>query len=184
MAKLIYMPLASLDGYVADEAGKFEWAAPSEEVHGVVNDLSRSVGTYLFGRRMYEVLAAWETMETAGQPDVIVDFAAIWHDVDKVVFSRTLETVASARTRIEREFDPDAVRRWKATADRDLSIGGPELAAVALRAGLVDECHLFLNPVVVGGGTAALPDKWRASLELIDERRFANGVVQLHYQLR
>jgi len=184
MAKLIYMPLASLDGYVADEAGRLEWAAPSEEVHAVVNDLSRSVGTYLFGRRMYEVLAPWETMETAGQPDVVADFAAIWHDVDKVVFSRTLDTVSSTRTRIEREFDSDAVRRWKATADRDLSIGGPELAAVALRAGLVDECHLFLNPVVVGGGTAALPDKWRASLELIDERRFANGVVQLHYQLR
>jgi dihydrofolate reductase len=184
MAKLIYTAIASLDGYVADEAGTFGWAAPSEEVHAAVNDLSRSVGTYLFGRRMYEVLVAWETMETAGEPDVIVDFAGIWHATDKVVFSRTLDKVASARTRIEHEFDPDAVRRWKATADRDLSIGGPELAAVALRAGLVDECHLFLNPVVVGGGTAALPDKWRASLELIHERRFANGVVHLHYRLR
>jgi dihydrofolate reductase len=183
MAKLSYMAIASLDGYVADEAGKFEWAAPNEEVHATVNDLSRSLGAYLLGRRMYEVLVAWETMETAGQPSVIVDFAGIWHSVDKVVFSRTLDTVSSARTRIEREFDPDAVRQWKATADRDLSIGGPELAAVALRAGVVDECHLFLNPVVVGGGTAALPDKWRAALDLLDERRFANGVVHLHYRV-
>jgi dihydrofolate reductase len=184
MAKLIYTAIASLDGYVADEAGGFEWSAPNEEVHAFVNDLSRPIGTYLLGRRMYEVLVAWETMPTAGEPQVIVDFAGIWHATDKVVFSRTLDTVTSARTRIEREFDPEAVRQWKATADRDLSIGGPELAAVALRAGLVDECHLFLNPVVVGGGTAALPDKWRASLDLVDERRFANGVVQLHYQLR
>ena len=184
MAKLIYMAIASLDGYVADEAGGFAWSAPDEEVHAFVNDLSWPLGTYLFGRRMYEVLAAWETMETAGEPPVIADFAAIWHDVDKVVFSRTLDTVTTARTRIEREFDPDAVRQWKATADRDLSIGGPELAAVALRAGLVDEVHLFLNPVMVGGGTAALPDKWRASLDLLDEHRFGNGVVHLHYHVR
>jgi dihydrofolate reductase len=184
MAKLIYTAIASLDGYVADEAGGFGWSAPDEEVHAFVNDLSRPLGTYLFGRRMYEVLAAWETMETAGEPPVIADFAAIWHDVDKVVYSRTLDTVATARTRIEREFDPDAVRQMKATADRDLSIGGPELAAAALRAGLVDEVHLFLNPVVVGGGTAALPDKWRASLDLLDERRFGNGVVHLHYHVR
>ena len=184
MAKLIYTAIASLDGYVADEAGGFEWSAPNEEVHAFVNDLSRPLGTYLFGRRMYEVLAAWETMETAGEPPVIVDFAAIWHDVDKVVYSRTLDTVSTARTRIEREFYPDAVRQWKATADRDLSIGGPGLAAAALRAGLVDEVRLFLNPVVVGGGTAALPDKWRASLDLLDERRFGNGVVHLHYHVR
>ena len=184
MAKLIYTSITSLDGYVADASGSWEWSFPDEEVHAFVNDLSRPLGTYLFGRRMYEVLAAWETMETAGEPPVIADFAAIWHDVDKVVFSRTLDTVTTARTRIEREFDPDAVRQWKATADRDLSIGGPELAAAALRAGLVDEVHLFLNPVVVGGGTAALPDKWRASLDLLDERRFGNGVVHLHYHVR
>ena len=184
MAKLIYTAIASLDGYVADEAGGFAWSAPDEEVHAFVNDLSRPLGTYLFGRRMYEVLAAWETMETAGEPPVIADFAAIWHDVDKVVFSRTLDTVTTARTRIEREFDPDAVRQWKATADRDLSIGGAELAAAALRAGLVEEVHLFLNPVVVGGGTPALPSHLRIGLELLDTRRFGNGVVHLHYRLQ
>lgn len=184
MARLIYSALASLDGYVADEAGTFEWAAPSEEVHAAVNDLSRSVGTYLLGRRMFEVLLPWETMDTAGAAPVIDDFADIWRSSDKVVFSRTLDTASSARTRIERDFDPDVVRQWKAGADRDLSIGGPELAALALRAGLVDDLHLFLNPVVVGGGTAALPDKLRTSLELVDHRRFGDGVMHLHYQVR
>ena len=184
MAKLIYTAIASLDGYVADEAGGFEWAAPNEEVHAFVNDLSRSVGTYLFGRKTYEVLAVWETMQTAGEPEVIADFAAIWHDVDKVVFSRTLDTVATARTRIEREFDPEAVRRMKADADRDISIGGPELAGQALAAGLVDEVDLFLNPIVIGGGNRALPDGVRLSLELLEERRFGNGVVLVRYAVR
>jgi dihydrofolate reductase len=184
MAKLIYSAIASLDGYVADEAGKFDWAAPDEEVHAFVNDQEREIGTYLYGRRLYEVMVAWETMDVDGEPPVVVDYAGIWRSADKVVFSRSLEATTSARTRIERDFDPDAVRRWKASAERDLSVGGPELAAAALRAGLVDECHLFLNPVVVGGGTQALPSHLRIGLELLDTRRFANGVVHVHYRLQ
>ena len=182
---LIYAAIASLDGYVADADGGFEWAAPDEEVHAAVNDLERTIGTHLLGRRMYEVLLAWETMDTGPeQPEVIRDFAGIWRSADKVVFSRTLEGVSSARTRLEREFDPEKVRRLKASATRDLAVGGPELAAQALRAGLVDELHLFLNPVLVGGGTPALPDGLRLDLELLDVRRFGNGVVHLHHRLR
>ena len=153
MAKLIYSTITSLDGYVADEDGNFDWAAPDEEVHAFVNDLERPVGTYLYGRRMYEVMAYWETAHTvADQPPHLREYAEIWQAADKVVYSRTLETAASARTRIERDFDPEAVRRLKASAARDISVGGPGLAAQALEAGLVDECHLFLNPVVVGAG--------------------------------
>ncbi len=181
MAKLIYSAIASLDGYVADAEGKFDWSAPDEEVHAFVNQLARPLGTHLYGRRMYEVLVAWETMETAGQPAEIEDFAAIWRGADKVVYSRTLESASSARTRIEREFDPEAVRRRKAEAERDISIGGPELAGQALRAGLVDEVHLFLNPVIVGSGNPALPADLRLPLELLDQRRFEGGVVHLHY---
>lgn len=184
MAKLVYTAITSLDGYVADEDGRFDWSMPSEEVHAAVNDLERGVGTHLYGRRLYEVLVAWETMDTAGEPDVMRDFAQIWRGADKVVYSRTLEAVSSARTRIEREFDPAAVAALKAQASSDLSIGGPELAAVALRAGLVDELHLFLSPVVVGGGNPALPAGVRLDLELLGERRFANGVVHLHHALR
>ena len=184
MAKLIYSALTSLDGYVADEDGNFDWAAPDEEVHAVVNDLSRPVGTFLLGRRMYEVLVAWETMDLAGQPPVIRDFAGIWRSADKLVYSRTLERASSARTRIERDFDPEAVRRLKAAAGRDLSVGGPHLAAGAFKAGLVDECHLFLAPIVVGGGTRSLPDEVRLELELLDERRFGNGTVHLHYRAK
>jgi dihydrofolate reductase len=169
---------------VADEAGKFDWAAPDEEVHAFVNDREREIGTYLYGRRLYEVMVAWETMDVDGAPPAVVDYAGIWRSADKVVFSRSLEAATSARTRIERDFDADAVRRWKASAERDLSVGGSELAAAALRAGLVDECHLFLNPVVVGGGTLALPSHLRVGLELLDTRRFANGVVHLHYRLQ
>jgi dihydrofolate reductase len=179
VAKLIYSAIASLDGYVADEAGEFDWAAPDEEVHAFVNDLERPAGTYLYGRRMYEVMAAWETMPLAGQPPAMRDFAEIWRAADKIVYSRTLEAAASERTRIEREFDPDSVRRLKATAGRDLSVGGPELAGQTLEAGLVDELHLFLVPVVVGGGKRALPDGVRLELELLDERRFGNGTVYL-----
>ena len=183
MAKLIYSAIASLDGYIADESGSFEWAAPDEQVHAFVNDLERDVGTYLYGRRMYEVMVAWETMDATGQPPAVADYTRVWQAADKVVFSRELSEVSSARTRIEREFDPAAVRAWKAAADRDLSVGGPGLAAAALRAGLVDECHLFLHPVAVGGGTPALPDRVRLDLELLDERRFDSGVVHLHYRL-
>jgi dihydrofolate reductase len=183
MAKLIYSAIASLDGYVADEEGTFDWAAPDEEVHTFVNDLERPVGTYLYGRRMYEVMVYWETAHAvADQPPFSQDFAEIWRAADKIVYSRTLEAVSSARTRIERDFDPEAVRELKAAAGRDLTIGGPELAAQALEAGLIDELQLFLAPVVVGGGNRALSDNVRVKLELLDERRFGNGTVYLHYR--
>jgi dihydrofolate reductase len=182
MAKLIYSAITSLDLYVADEEGKFDWAAPDEEVHAFVNDLERPIGTYLYGRRMYETMVYWETAHTLpDQPPFVLDFAELWQDADKVVYTRTLETLSSARTQIEREFDPEAVRQLKAEAERDLSVGGPDLAAQAIRAGLVDEYHLFLNPVVVGGGNQALPDGVRVKLELLDERRFGNGVIYLRY---
>src|SRR5438093_1567128 len=157
MARLIYSAIASLDGYVADEDGNFDWAAPDEEVHTFVNDLERPVGTYLYGRRMYEVMVYWETAHTvAGQPPAERDFAGIWQSADKIVYSRTLDKVSSKRTRIEREFDPEAVRHMKASAAGDITVGGPELAAQAFRAGLVDECQLFLAPIVVGGGQQSL----------------------------
>jgi dihydrofolate reductase len=182
VAKLIYMTIASLDGYVADEEGKFDWAIPDEEVHAFVNDLERPIGTHLYGRRLYEVMIGWETMHTLpDQTPLTLDFAAIWQAAEKVVYSRTLEAVASARTRIERDFDPRAVRQMKAEADRDISIGGATLAGEAIRAGLVDELHVIANPIVVGGGTRSLPDGVRWELELLDERRFANGVVYLRY---
>ena len=180
MAKLIYSAIASLDGYVADENGNFDWAAPDEEVHSFVNDLLRPVGTHLLGRRMYDVMAVWETL--TDQAPVMRDFAEIWRSADKIVYSRTLESVSSARTRIERDFDPEAVRQLKASAGRDIAVGGPELAAQALRAGLVDECHLFVTPVVVGGGNRSLPDNVRLDLDLRDVRRFGNGVVYLRYR--
>jgi dihydrofolate reductase len=184
MAKLIYSAITSLDGYVADEEGNFDWAAPDEEVHSFVNDLERPVGTYLYGRRMYEVMVYWETAHTlADQPRVIRDFAEIWQAADKIVYSRTLETAGSARTRIERDFDPETVRQLKASAERDITVGGPDLAAQAIEAGLVDEFQLFVAPVVVGGGKRALPDNVRLKLELLDERRFGSGVVYLHYRI-
>jgi dihydrofolate reductase len=182
MAKLIYSAIASLDGYVADEDGKFGWAEPDEEVHTFMNDLTRPVGTFLLGRRMYDVLVWWEDLQPADQPPVIRDFAEIWRAADKIVYSRTLETAASDRTRIERDFDPDAVGQLKASADRDLGVGGPELAAQAFKAGLVDECHLILTPIVVGGGTKALPEGLRLELKLLDERRFGNGMIFLGYR--
>jgi dihydrofolate reductase len=185
MAKLIYFATTSLDGYIEDAEGNFGWAAPTEEVHAFVNDLERDVGTYLYGRRMYETMVAWETAETwADEHPVTQDFARIWQAADKVVYSTTLETVSSARTRIERVFEPDAVRGLKASSERDLTVGGPRLAATALRAGLVDECQLFLAPVVVGGGNPALPDQLRLRLELLDERRFGDGMVYLRYAVR
>jgi dihydrofolate reductase len=185
MAKLIYSAIASLDGYVEDEQGGFDWAAPDEEVHAFVNDLERPIGTYLYGRRMYETMVFWENAHTYDdQRPVMQDFAAIWQQADKIVYSRTLETASSAKTRIERDFDAEAVQTMKASTGRDLSVGGPDLAGHALKAGLVDECHLFLTPVVVGGGTRSLPDDVRLQLELLDERRFANGVVYLRYRVR
>src|SRR5215472_1157763 len=185
MAKLTYSAITSLDGYVADEEGNFDWAEPDEEVHTFFNDLERPVGTYLYGRRMYEVMVAWETMHTlADQPPFVQDFAEIWQAADKIVYSGTLEKVTSARTRIERDFDPEAVRQMKAAAERDITVGGPDLAAQAFKAGLVDECHLFIVPVVVGGGKRSLPDNIRLKLELLNERRFGSGVVHLRYRIR
>ena len=184
MAKLIYSAIASLDGYVADEDGKFDWAEPDEEVHAFVNDLERSVGTYLYGRRLYEVMVAWETMNLADQSPFLQDFAEIWQAADKIVYSKTLETTSSARTRIERDFDPEAVRQLKAAAGRDLLVGGPALAAQACEAGCVDESRLFLAPIVVGGGKQSLPDDVRVELELLDDRRFRSGVVFLRYRTR
>jgi dihydrofolate reductase len=185
MAKLIYSAITSLDGYVADEDGKFDWAAPDAEVHAFVNDLERPVGTYLYGRRMYEVMAYWETAHTIpDQSPVSQDFTAIWQAADKVVYSRTLDTVSTARTRLEREFDAGAVRELKASAASDIGVGGSELAAQALEAGLVDELHLFAGPILVGGGNRALPDGVRVELELLDERRFGNGVVYLRYRTK
>jgi dihydrofolate reductase len=180
VAKLVYSAIASLDGYVADEDGNFDWSMPDEEVHAFVNDLEREVGTYLYGRRLYEVMGVWETLQS--DHPVMRDYADIWRAAEKVVYSRTLETPSTERTRIEREFDPEAVRQMKASAQRDISVGGAELAGQAIGAGLVDECHLVLSPVVVGGGKRALPDGVRWQLELIDERRFGNGVVHLHYR--
>jgi dihydrofolate reductase len=182
MAKLIYSMLTSLDGYVADENGNFDWAEPDDEVHTFVNDLMRPIGSCLYGRRMYDVLVAWESPEMdVGQPPFIADYAKIWRAADKIVYSRSLKSVSSKRTRIEREFDPDMIRRLKATAEGDISVGGPDLAGQALRAGLIDEVHLFLNPIVVGAGNALLPDGFRQPLELLDTRRFANGVEYLRY---
>jgi dihydrofolate reductase len=180
MARLTYSAITSLDGYVADENGNFDWAEPDEEVHTFINALQRPVGTYLYGRRMYEVMVAWETIALADQPPFTKEFAEIWQAADKIVYSKTLETASSARTRIERDFDPEAVRRMKAR--QDLSVAGPHLAAQAIRAGLVDEWHMFVAPVVVGGGTRFLPHDVRLKLELLDERGFAGGMVHLHYR--
>jgi dihydrofolate reductase len=185
MAKLIYAAISSLDGYVADAEGNFDWSAPDEEVHGFVNDLARPIGTYLYGRRMYEVMRYWETAPTGNdEPSAEEDYAKIWQTADKIVYSKSLEQVSSARTSIQREFDPEAIQQLKETAARDISVSGPTLAARALKFGLVDECRLFLSPIVVGGGNRALPDNVRLGLELRDERRFSNGVVHLHYRVK
>ena len=185
LAGLIYSAITSLDGYVADENGNFDWAAPDEEMHRFVNDLERLVGTYLYGRRMYEVMEFWETAHTLpDQAPLIQDYAEIWQAADKIVYSRTLKTVTTAKTRLEKEFDPEAVRQMKVLAGRDLSVGGPDLAAQAIKAGLVDEYHLFVTPIIVGAGNQALPDDVRVNLELMDEHRFDGGVVHLHYRTR
>ncbi len=183
MAKLIYTAIASLDGYVEDTDGKFDWAAPDQEVHAFVNELERPIGTYLYGRRMYETMVYWETVDTTGEPAVIADYAEIWRAAEKLVFSHTLKDAASARTRVESEFDSTAIRALKQSAGRDLSMGGAELAGEAIRAGLVDECHLFLVPVLVGAGKRSLPGDVHAQLHLLDERRFGSGVVYLRYRM-
>ena len=184
MAKLIYAAIASLDGYIEDAEGRSDWGMPDEEVHAFVNDLERPIGTNLYGRRMYETMVFWETVSTdTDEPAVFRDYAGIWRAAEKIVYSRALQTVSSARTRIEREFDRDAVRRLKQSSGADLAVGGAELAGQAIGAGLVDECHLYLSPIVVGGGKRALPDGVRTQLELLDERRFRNGVVHLHYRV-
>jgi dihydrofolate reductase len=180
VAQLIYTAITSLDGFVADEEGNFDWGEPSEEVHTFVNDLERPIGTHLYGRRLYDVMVAWETM--ADPHPIMQDYARIWRAADKIVFSRSLETVSSERTRIERNFDPEAIRTLKGSADRDIGIGGPTLAAHAFGAGLVDEVRLFLAPIIVGGGTRALPDGVRLPLDLLDERSFDNGMVYLRYR--
>jgi dihydrofolate reductase len=184
MGKLIYAAITSLDGYIEDENGTFEWAAPDEEVYTFVTDIERPIGIYLYGRKMYETMVYWETFDASeDQSPIVGEFAEIWRVADKVVFSRTLKTASSARTRIEAAFEPDVIRQLKSSAQSDLTVGGAELAASAFRAGLIDECHLFLNPIVVGGGKHALPTKFRTRLSLLDERRFGNGVVHLHYSV-
>lgn len=184
MARLIYGNNVSLDGYVEDAGGHFDWSVPDPEVHRFINGLESEIGTYLYGRRLYEVMVAWEDPQIAdGQESFVDDYAQLWRAAAKVVFSSRLETVSSARTRIEREFDPETIRRWKAEATRDLSVGGPDLAVAAIRAGLVDEIRMFVSPVIVGGGKRFLPDNVRLALELLDQRRFDNGVVYLHYRV-
>jgi dihydrofolate reductase len=182
VAKLIYSVIESLDGYIADEDGQFDWAEPDEEVHAFVNDLERPVGIYLYGRRMYEVMRVWETLDVDDEPPYIQDFAAIWRGAEKIVHSRTLEAASSVKTRIERDFVPMEVRQLKARAETDITIGGANLAAEAIKAGLIDELQVFVTPVVVGGGTPSLPDGVRVQLELLDERRFGNGTVFLRYR--
>jgi dihydrofolate reductase len=180
VGNLIYIAITSLDGYVADAQGNFDWSAPDEEVHASVNDLERSASIYLLGRRMYDVLSVWDTLPLEGEPEVIRDYAHLWRAADKVVYSTTLASLSAPRTRIEREFAPDAVRALLASG-HDATIGGPNLAAAAIRAGLVDEFHQFVSPVIVGGGNRWLPPDVRLDLKLIDEERFAAGVVHLHY---
>ena len=183
MAKLVYTAITSLDLFVEDEDGGFDWAAPDEEVHAFVNDGERPIGTYLLGRRMYETMVYWETVDTTGEPEVVRDYADIWRAASKIVFSRTLQAVASQQTTIEPDFDLDLIRRLKQTSDSDLSIGGAELAGQALSAGLVDELGLLVNLIVVGGGKPALPVKVRLRLELLDQHHFGNGVVSLRYKI-
>jgi dihydrofolate reductase len=182
MAKLIYIANVSLDGYMEDSNGKFDWTEPSDEVFAFITELVRSVGTYIYGRRMYETMAVWETdPAVAAQSELMGDFAHVWQAANKIVYSTTLDAAPTASTQVVRNFDPDSVRDTKASATSDLTVGGANLAAHAFKAGLVDECHLFIYPVLVGGGKPSLPSGTRAALELLDERRFSNGVVYLRY---
>ncbi len=183
MAKLIYVTNTSLDGYIEDRDGGISWGDPDEEYFGCINDIERPVGTYLYGRRMYEAMIFWETAPIADQPLWVADFTNLWRAADKVVFSKSLASVSSGRTTLEREFDVEAIRKMKADATHDLTVGGADLAAQAFAAGLVDECHLFFWPVVLGGGKQALPREARLDFQLLNERRTRNGVVQLHYRV-
>jgi dihydrofolate reductase len=183
MAKLIYITPASLNGCIADETGDFEWAAPDEEVHAFINDVLRPVGTYLYGRKMYQTMAVWETPDVIpGPTPAILEFAKIWQAADKIVYSKSLETVSTRKTRLEREFDLPVVRGLKSQLPHDVAVGGPTLAAYAIRAGLVDEYHLFVAPIILGGGKRVLPGKVRVKLELLEERGFDNGMVYLRYR--
>jgi len=185
MAHLIYSAISSLDGYTEDMDGKFDWAAPDEEVHRFINNLERAAGTHLYGRRMYETMSVWETdPNLAAESSLRRDFAEVWQAADKIVYSRTLETISTRKTQLERKFDPETIRQLKAAGEHDILIGGPELAAHAFRSGLIDECHLFLTPIIVGGGKQALPDNVRFELELLEERRFGSGVVFLRYRVK
>ena len=185
MARLIYSAISSLDGYIEDMNGKFDWAAPDEEVHRFINNLERSAGTHLYGRRMYETLMVWETdPKLAAESPLLRDFAEIWQAADKIVYSKTLQAVSTRKTQLERNFNPADIRQLKEAVEDDMLIGGPGLAARAFRAGLIDECHLFLTPIIVGGGKSALPDNVRLELELLEERRFGSGVVFLRYRAR
>jgi len=182
MARLIYFTPASLDGYIADD-GNFAWSAPGEEAFALINDLHRPIGTYLYGRKEYETMAVWQTPEVLpGLTPAMLDFARIWQAADKIVYSRSRETVSTPKTRLEREFDPRAVREWKARSPLDISVAGPTLAAHAIRAGLVEEYHLLVAPAMLGGGIRVLPGNVRISLDLLDERRFADGMVYLRYR--
>lgn len=183
MARLIYAAITSLDGFIEDPAGRFDWAEPDPEVHAFVNDLERSVGTHIYGRRMYETMAVWQTMGDGPDAHPIeVAYAELWRGLDKIVYSRTLDDVWTPRTRLEREFEPGAVRALKQAGSADISISGPGIATHAFRAGLIDQVHLFMHPVIVGGGKPGLPQDVRLELELLDERRFDSGVVHVHYR--
>jgi len=185
MAHLIYSAISSLDGYIEDPDGRFEWAMPDEEVHSFINNLERAAGTYLYGRRMYETMRVWETdPNLAAQSPLMRDFAEMWQAANKIVYSKTLAAVSTRKTQIERNFDPEAIRQLKEAAEHDISIGGPDVAAHAFRSELIDECHLFLTPIVVGGGKQSLPNNVRFELELLEERRFGNGMVFLRYRVR
>jgi len=182
VADLIYSAIMSIDGYIEDEAGRFGWAEPDEEVHSYINDLVRDIGTYLYGRRMYETMHAWESVPGMDdQPLFIRDFAETWQAADKIVFSTSMESVSTSRTRIERQFIADDVRQLKAAARQDIAIGGPELASTAFKAGLIDQCWIFITPVVVGGGKPGLPRDIRLDLRLEREHQFASGTVFLQY---
>ena len=185
MANLIYVANMSLDGYTEDKEGKFDWTDPNEEVFRFITNLVRATGTHLYGRRMYQTMMVWETEpQLAAESPLSRDFAEIWQAADKIVYSGTLETISTRKTQLEQTFDPEAIRQLKESVEHDILIGGPELAAHAFRSGLIDECHLFIIPIIVGGGKQALPDNVRLELQLLEERRFGSGVVYLGYRTK